>query len=62
MDPVKLPQVAYEFCALSMVQGQFKGDSEFVQIVRKGGDQYLEGGSQTHGVAAEALCFSYNQR
>jgi hypothetical protein len=45
-----------------MVQGQFNGDGEFVQIVRKEGDQYLEGSSQTQGVAAEALCFSYNQR
>jgi hypothetical protein len=44
-------------CALTAMAGQFKGDTEFVDISKVGGQWYLSGGSARSGVTAKARCF-----
>lgn len=44
-------------CALTAMAGQFKGDSEFIDISKVGGHWYLSGRSARSGVAAKARCF-----
>ena len=44
-------------CALTAMAGQFKGDSEFIEISKVLGQWYLSGGSSRSGVSAKARCF-----
>ncbi len=55
--PTRMGSTAGRVCALTAMAGQFKGDSEFVNLSKLAGQWYLSGGSARSGVAAKARCF-----
>ncbi|AKJ07128.1 Hypothetical protein AA314_08754 [Archangium gephyra] len=52
-----LSPAAGKTCALTYVQGHFRGGGESVNIFQSGGSWYLGGSSMQHDVAAKARCF-----
>ncbi|HEX3344462.1 MAG TPA: hypothetical protein VHS09_07800 [Polyangiaceae bacterium] len=60
--PVAMLPVNEAVCALTEVQGGFRGAGEQVQISNFGGTWYLWGTSQQSGTGARAQCLYLNQR
>ncbi len=60
--PVAMLPVTEAICALTEVQGGFRGAGEQVQISNFGGTWYLWGTSQQSGTGARAQCLYLNQR
>ncbi len=60
--PVPMLPVSQGVCALTEVQGGFRGGGEKVEILNLGGTWYLWGASQQANTGARARCVYLNQR
>jgi hypothetical protein len=59
--PVELGSASNVVCALSEIQGGFRGGGEEVEILNLGGTYYLWGKSQQPNTGAQAVCMYLHQ-